>query len=102
MIPTTPVDRRRSPRLERQLPLVLESRNRLGRVVTTEISRHGARIHSRPAYRPGEVVRLANLELLRSAPFRVVRCVEVRDGYHQLGVELLDPNADLWGDAYGS
>lgn len=95
-------ERRRSPRVERQLPLIAESAGRLSRVVATEISRHGAAIHCRLPAGPGELLLMANLDLLRAAAFRVVRCEDLSGGYRRLGVEILDPDSDLWGDAYAS
>jgi hypothetical protein len=81
---------------------MVESGRRLARVVTTEISRHGARLSSRLAVQPGDVLQVANLDLERSATFRVVRCDDLADGFRSLGVEILDPDIDLWGDAYAS
>lgn len=101
-MPTPHPERRRSPRVERRLPLVVESAGRLSRVVTREISRHGASIHCRLPARPGQLLHLANLDLFRETAARVVRCEELPDGFRRLGVEILDPDADLWGDAYAS
>lgn len=95
-------ERRRSPRVKQRLPLLVESGDRLARVVATEISRHGASLHSRLAVRPGDVVLVANLDLVRAAAVRVVRCDELSGGYRRLGVEILEPDDDLWGDAYAS
>lgn len=102
LMPTPRPDRRRSARVERRLPLMVESAGRLSRVVTTEISRHGAGILCRLRARPGQLLHVANLDLLRDAAFRVVRSEELADGYSRLGVEIVDTGADLWGDAYAS
>lgn len=102
LTPSLQPDRRRSRRVKQRLPLMVESGRQLARVVTDEISRHGAGLSSRFEARPGDVLLVANLDLVRAAAVRVIRCDELTGGYRRLGVEILDPGVDLWGDAYES
>ena len=64
---------------------------------TVEINREGARIALKHRVEPGDAIRIANLENLREADFRVVGPSRLEvDGITDWGVECLEVERNVW------
>jgi hypothetical protein len=65
---------------------------------TVEVNRDGARIALRHRVEPGDTLRIANLENLREADFRVVGRKRLEEkGVSDWGVACMETDRDLWG-----
>ena len=70
---------------------------------TVEINRDGARIALKHRVEPGDTLRIANMENLREADFRVVgRCRLEEKGISDWGVVCLDTDRNLWDIQFSS
>ena len=64
---------------------------------TVEVNRTGARIALKHAVAPNDTIRIADLENLREADFRVLDPVRLEQGeLGEWGVECLEPDHNLW------
>src|ERR1041385_226173 len=64
---------------------------------TVEVNRDGARIALKHRVEPGDTLRIANLENLREADFRVVGRKRLEEnGVSDWGVLCLDTDRNLW------
>jgi PilZ domain len=91
-------ERRRSPRILREIAIRLDGDGRSCTALTAVINRHGAMVLAPVAFPEEAVLDLSNLENDRSARCRVVWCAE-SEGGHKLGVELVG-EVDVWADRY--
>ena len=98
-----PRELRRSDRLRLTIPLRVHATDPQGVEFSTEgrtlvLNRHGARIEIGRELPTGRLIRIVNLINQREAEFRVVGPTAPRtDRNSEWGVELVNPNDDIWG-----
>lgn len=93
---------RRSDRITAQIPLVISGVDVLGETFTDPaqalvIARYGAKILSRRKLAPQLEISVRCLMTNEDADARVVGCVLEDPRGAQYGIELLDPEANIWG-----
>jgi len=97
-----PAKQRRSDRIYAQLPLVVSGVDVLGETFTDPaqtivIARYGAKILCRRKLAPQLELSVHSLMTNEEAEARVVGCVLEDAKGAQYGIELLDPEANIWG-----
>lgn len=93
-------ERRRSPRILREVMIRLDREGFSCTALTAVINRHGALVLAPAAFPEEATLELTNLENDRQARCRVVWCGEPDgEGRHKLGLELVEDD-DVWGDRY--
>jgi hypothetical protein len=104
MAPTSdPSDpRRRSQRLDKDIPIRVVAESRDGKHVDDEalanqVSSHGLRLSIGINLPTGTEVEIHNPATQLSARFRVVWAQPVADGSREMGLELVGGDAGLWG-----
>jgi hypothetical protein len=93
---------RRSDRIVAQLPLVISGVDVLGETFTDPaqtivIARYGAKILCRRKLAPQLEVNVHSLMTNEDAEARVVGCVREDAGGAHYGIEMLDPEVNIWG-----
>lgn len=105
---STPADahgrgRRRSERVLLRIPVILYGLTRENQHVSQEaetaiVSRHGALLRSRLAFKAGGTLELTNNFSKDAEEFRVISVSEEqKEGMFDLAVEMLRPRDDFWG-----
>ena len=97
-----PAKQRRSDRVAVQMPLVMSGVDVLGETFTEPaqtivIARYGAKILCRRKLAPQLEISLRSLMTNEEADARVVGCVLDDAKGMQYGIELIDPEANIWG-----
>lgn len=96
-------ERRRGERVLIRIPITLygltkDNRHISEQAETAVVSRTGALVRARTAFKPGGTVDLTNSFSKEAEKFRVVWVSEQqKQGYFDLGVEMLTPRDDFWG-----
>lgn len=97
-------ERRRSPRIDLNVPVAVDWKGTLHEANTASVNEFGALIRVPFTCRSGSVLAVRNLRTGRSARARVVWAWfgnEDRTSRFNLGVEFVDRQADFWGAEYG-
>jgi hypothetical protein len=94
--------RRRSPRLEKHIPVRLAASLGGGQhvdqeAVVNQVSSHGVRLTIGVDLPSGTVVEIHNPQTQGSARYRVMWVAESPGGERQMGLELVSESAALWG-----
>jgi hypothetical protein len=103
-----PRDRRRSERVILRIPVTVygmtkDNRHLSEEAETADISRGGALVHSRTAFRPGGIVEITSKFSKQCEKFRVVWVSEEqKQGCFEVGIEMLTPRDDFWGITFPS
>lgn len=97
-----PSKQRRSDRIVAQIPLVLSGVDVLGETFTDPaqtivIARYGAKILTKRKLAPQLEISVRSLMTNEDAEVRVIGCVLEDPTGAQYGIELLDPDVNLWG-----
>ena len=93
------VENRRSPRILRRVPIRIDCDSTGCAAHTAVINRQGAMILCTVSFESEARIDVTNLQTGQKAPFRVIWCGEPAEGYHKLGIQLLE-ELDFWGAAY--
>ena len=90
----------RSPRVAREIEVELSGGSGTGqkseRTRTIDVSRKGASVHTRFAWKVGEELRITILPTMSSARARVAWCSHSQNQEARVGLEILDAD-DFWG-----
>ena len=100
--PFDPSELRRSPRVDKRIPIRVVTQSRDGKHVdeiahANQVSSHGLRMSIGVDLPTGSEVEIHNPATRLSARFRVVWAVPASDGSRQMGLELVEGAEGLWG-----
>jgi hypothetical protein len=101
-------ERRRSERVLLRVPITvfgmtMDNRDVTEEAETADISRIGALVLSRTAFRTGGILEITSKFTRQCEKFRVVWVSEEqKHGCFELGIEMLSPRDDFWGITFPS
>ncbi len=101
-------ERRRGERVLIRVPIIVfgltkDNRHASEEAETSVVSRTGALVRSRTAFKPGATVDLTNGFTRQTEKFRAVWVSEQpKQGYFDIGMEMLTPRDDFWGITFPS
>lgn len=100
--PSDPSEARRSPRVDKRIPIRVVTESRDGKHVdelahANQVSSHGLRMTIGVDLPTGSEVEIHNPATQLSARFRVVWVVPASDDARQMGLELVEGTEGLWG-----
>jgi hypothetical protein len=103
-----PRERRRSERVILRIPITVFGMTKDNRQIseeaeTADISRTGALVLARTAFRPGGIIEITSKFSRQCEKFRVVWVNdEQKKGCFETGIEMLAPRDDFWGITFPS
>jgi hypothetical protein len=96
-------ERRRGERVLIRIPIILfgvtkDNRHATEQAETAVVSRTGALVRSRTAFKPGSTVDLTNQFTKELEKCRIVWVSEqLKQGMYDIGIEMMTPRDEFWG-----